>query len=252
MTNLCNAMGKSPPALITEVRPPIQSCIGNRASQPFFSAYLSRSLPAPVTATACLLNCSAFSLNFTSASSIPFRVSFVPPDFETTTTSVCASSSLIFSKTRSNPSGSVLSTKKSPIGSCRDPSASETNWGPSAEPPMPMSNTCLKGFPFSAVIFPAVNIRHECLDSLNRLFDLGANFRSGRQGGLPKPIMPNHSLLGGISDCPGLKRSHGCKRVVDRRLHFFEEIIREFHPADVERETGVAVIQKILLKTLPE
>src|SRR2546421_347903 len=128
--------------------------IFRKQCQPFFSAYLSRSLPTPVTATACLLNCSPFSLNFTSASSIPFRVSFVPPDFETTTTSVWPSSSLIFSKTRSNPSGSVLSKNKMSIGSCRDPSASETNCGPSAEPPMPMSNTCLKGFLFSAVIFP--------------------------------------------------------------------------------------------------
>ncbi len=97
-----------------------------------------------------------------------------------------------------------------------------------------------------------VNIGSECLDMFARLFDLSANFWSGRQRGVPEPIMSNHSLLGGISDCSGLQRSHRCKRFIDLRLHFFEEIIREFHPADVERETKIAVVQKMLLKTLPE
>ena len=148
-------MGRRPTALITEVRPPIQSCIGNRASHSFFSACLSSSLPTPVTATACLLNRSPFSLNRASASSIPFRVSFVPPDLETTTTSVWESRSFILSKTRSNPSASVLSKKKMSMGALAEPSASATNCGPSAEPPIPISSTCLKRFPFSAVIFPA-------------------------------------------------------------------------------------------------
>ena len=39
---------------------------------------------------------------------------------------------------------------------------------------------------------------------------------------------------------------------IDIGLHFFEEVVREFHPADVERKTKVAVIQEVLLKTLPE
>jgi hypothetical protein len=99
-----------------------------------------------------------------------------------------------------------------------------------------------KGFSIFRRDFFAVNIRCECLDLLDRLFDLGANFRSGRQGGIPEPIMSNHSILRGICNRPGLQRSHGCKRLVDLRLHFFEEIIREFHPADIEGETKVAVI----------
>ena len=150
-----NAIGRSPTALITDVRPPTQSYMGNRATHLFSSAYLSKSLPAPVTATACLLNGSCLSLNRSSVSSIPFLVSFVPPDLEITMTSVWESKSSILSKTRSNPSGSVLSKKKMSMGSCDDPSASATNCGPSAEPPMPMSSTCLKRFPFSAAIFPA-------------------------------------------------------------------------------------------------
>ena len=53
MSSPCSAIGTSPTALITEVRPPTQSHIGKRRSQPPFSATLSSSLPAPVTATAC-------------------------------------------------------------------------------------------------------------------------------------------------------------------------------------------------------
>jgi hypothetical protein len=64
--------------------------------------------------------------------------------------------------------------------------------------------------------------------------------------------MSNHSLLAGVSDCPGLQRSHSLKCFIDIGLHFFEEVVREFHPTDVERKTKVAVIQEVLLKTLPE
>jgi hypothetical protein len=64
--------------------------------------------------------------------------------------------------------------------------------------------------------------------------------------------MSNHSFLGGISDCPGLQRSHYGKSFIDLWLHLLEEIVREFHPADIERETKIGVIQKILLKTLPK
>ena len=64
--------------------------------------------------------------------------------------------------------------------------------------------------------------------------------------------MSNHSVFAGIGDSPGLQRSHGRKGFIDLWLHLLEEIIREFHPTDVERKTEVAVIQEVLLKTLPE
>jgi hypothetical protein len=51
MSKPSSAAGTSPTALAIR-RPPTQSCIGKRASHPF-SAYLSSSLPTPVTATAC-------------------------------------------------------------------------------------------------------------------------------------------------------------------------------------------------------
>ncbi len=34
-------------------------------------------------------------------------------------------------------------------------------------------------------------------------------------------------------------------------IHFFEEILRKFHPADIERKTKITVIQKISLEPLP-
>ena len=110
----------------------------------------------------------------------------------------------------------------------------------------------LKGLSILSRNFSGVNISRECLDPFDRLFDLGANFRSGRQGWIPQPIMSDHSLFGRIRDCPGFQRSHCCERFIDLRPHLLKEIIWEFHPADVERETEVPVIQEVPLKTLPE
>ena len=64
--------------------------------------------------------------------------------------------------------------------------------------------------------------------------------------------MSNHSVFARIGDFPGLQRLHRGRRFVDLRPHFLEEIIREFHPTDVERKTKVTVIQEVLLKALPE
>ena len=139
ISNPSSAMGSKPTALITEVRPPTQSCIGKRASQSFSSACRSSSLPMPVTATACRAKSTRAARYFASASTIPLRVSFVPPDFEMTITSVSSRASFNFPHTRSKPSGSVLSKKNASIGSLAFPRASATNWGPSAEPPIPMS-----------------------------------------------------------------------------------------------------------------
>ena len=48
------AMGSSPTAEQTEVRPPTQSHMGKRAIQPSDSAVWSSLLPRPLTQTACL------------------------------------------------------------------------------------------------------------------------------------------------------------------------------------------------------
>ena len=64
--------------------------------------------------------------------------------------------------------------------------------------------------------------------------------------------MTDHPLLIGIGDCSRLELPHRGKRFVDLRLHFLDEIVRKLHPADVDGETEIIVVQKILLKPLPE
>ena len=64
--------------------------------------------------------------------------------------------------------------------------------------------------------------------------------------------MTNHSVFCRISDCSRLQFPHRRKRMLDLRLHFLEQIIRKFHPADVERKTELTIFQEISLKSLPE
>ena len=178
MSNPSKAAGTRPTALMTDVRPPTQSCIGKRASQPCCSAYLSRSLPTPVTATACLPKSKPAFSKCAWASSMPLRVSFVPPDFEMTMTKVDAISSPIFAKTRSNPSGSVLSKKKMSAGSFDEPRASAMNCGPSAEPPIPISKRCANFFCDSDVMTP------RCTSAANFLMRAFVSSISARSCGL--------------------------------------------------------------------
>src|SRR5438067_1988934 len=110
ISNPSSAMGSKQTALITEVRPPTQSCIGKRASQSFSSACRSSSLPMPVTATACRAKSTRAARYFASASTIPLRVSFVPPDFEMTITSVSSRASFNFPHTRSKPKDALDET----------------------------------------------------------------------------------------------------------------------------------------------
>jgi hypothetical protein len=40
--------------------------------------------------------------------------------------------------------------------------------------------------------------------------------------------------------------------MLDFGPHFLDQIVREFHPADVERKTKLTIFQEISLKSLPE
>jgi len=64
--------------------------------------------------------------------------------------------------------------------------------------------------------------------------------------------MADHPLLIRIGDCPRLQLAHRRECFLSKRLHFLEEIIREPHPADVDGKSEIAVVQEILLETLPE
>ena len=98
---------------------------------------------------------------------MPFRVSGVPPLLLVTMQSVSESSPLSVSSVRAMPSGSVLSMKwmrmRSEEGLL---SASLTNMGPSAEPPMPIASTCVNREAMGGRIFPA------CTSAANFLMDV--------------------------------------------------------------------------------
>ena len=146
---------------MTDVRPPTQSSIGKRLSQPSASAVLSSLEPTPVTATAWGANSSPFFLKKSWATSMPLRVSGVPPDLEMTTTSV--SSSGRDSSTLYMPSGSVLSRKN--MSSPAAGMASATSSGPRAEPPMPMTRAAEYCSARGGVILPSRTSRPKALTS---------------------------------------------------------------------------------------
>src|SRR5262245_2009876 len=97
-----------------------------------------------------------------------------------------------------------------------------------------------------------MNIFGETFDAPDRVFDLCAELRSRRKRRIAQPVMAYHPFFGGVSNCPRFQLSHRPKRLLDLRLHFLEEIVRKFYPADVERNIEIAVVQEISLETLPE
>ena len=121
--------------------PPTQSHIGKRFSQPSLSATWSKAEPSPSPHRRVHQSLGQRA-QATFASNIPLRVSLVPPDFEMTIQSVLSRFDLTLSITLSIPSGSVLSKNHIFMRSFFGlPSACETNCGPKADPPMPMTMT---------------------------------------------------------------------------------------------------------------
>ena len=90
-----------------------------------------------------------------------------------------------------------------------------------------------------------MNIFGESFDALDRVFNFFPNVSSWRKRGIPKPVMANHPFFCWVCDRSRFQFQHRPKRLVDLRLHFLEKIVREFHPADIERKTKITVIQKI-------
>ena len=137
---------------MTEVRPPIQSCMRKRRIQLSATECASSLLPTPVMAMACLAKSRPRLANASCASSMPLRVSGVPPDFEMTMARVVGSFAAIDSMVLSMPAGSELSKKLMDI---LDPArASATSCGPRALPPMPMMSRWSKADPLGAAISP--------------------------------------------------------------------------------------------------
>ena len=149
-----SAPGSRPTVDVIDVRPPTQSHIGMIAAQRSASALRCSSEPDMVTATARGGNASPCCLQARSTSSMPLRVSGVPPDLLMTTTSASCSEPTR-SSCRSMPSGSVLSSTCSAIGAPTPPNTSASSIGPSALPPMPTSTTLVNAPPSGGAMRPA-------------------------------------------------------------------------------------------------
>ena len=110
----------------------------------------------------------------------------------------------------------------------------------------------LKLFAAAAFDFSRMDISREFFDLRVCLFNLGAQLSIGRERRFAQPIMADHSFFVRIRDSACLQVAHGRERLVDLRLHLAEEIVRKFHPADVDRKSELVVTQKVLLKPLPK
>src|SRR5437660_8714000 len=110
----------------------------------------------------------------------------------------------------------------------------------------------LKLLAASTFNFPGMNISREIFNSLICVLNLTAQFCIWRKRRIAQPLMTYHALLVGIGDPTGFRIAHRAKRLVDLGLHLAKKIVREFHPADVDRKAEIVVTQKVLLKALPE
>ena len=97
-----------------------------------------------------------------------------------------------------------------------------------------------------------MHVRGEFLDAFVRFLDIGPQFRVRGQRRIPQPIMADHSFFIRVGNCARFQFTHGRESLVDLRPHFGEEIVRKFHPADVDGKIEVVVAQEILLKPLPK
>ena len=92
----------------------------------------------------------------------------------------------------------------------------------------------LKFFAATAFDLSAVHIGCEFLDLGIRVFDLLAQLSVGGEFRFSQPVMADHPFFIGVRDSARFQIAHRGKRFVDPRPHLVEEIVREFHPADVD------------------
>src|SRR5256885_15787542 len=110
----------------------------------------------------------------------------------------------------------------------------------------------LKFFALAPFDFSRMDAGRELLDLRACLFNLSAQVRIWRQRRFSQPVMTDHSFFVGIREPSRFQVAHRGKRPVDLRSHFVEEIVRELHTADVDRETEIVVAKEVLLEPLPE
>ena len=204
------------------VRPPTQSHIGNRASQPSVAACLSSCEPVAGDGDGVLGEVEpAFLIRVGGHEHAVarFRRAAALGDHERQASRPSLPSSR--SSTRAMPSGSVLSMKWTAILSVPgSPSASATNSGPSAEPPMPIESNCVNLPAFGGLISPACTSAANALMRVDRVADLSRDLRRRRELRGPQPVVPDHPLLVRVGDRALFERRHVAVRLLQRRLHF--------------------------------
>ncbi len=252
MSKPCRAAGSRPTALITEVRPPIQSNIGKRASQPLLSAYWSSSLPAPVTATACFakskpgflkarlrlqhavarfLRAAGFGNDNDEGVGEPVT-DLLEDTIESVRVGVIEKENIHQVARRAEGVGDELR----PEGRTADADEQDV----------------LERLSARRRDAADMNVGGELMDAPVRLDNLGAQFVVRRELRIAQPVMSDLPLLVRIGDAAGFEFPHGGEGFLDLRLHFLEEAIGKTHPADIEREAEILVAQKIFLEPPPE
>ena len=191
-----------------------------------------------MTATKCLAKSSPAAWKAAAASSMPLRVSTVPPDFEITTTSVCAELAAEPVEHESMPSGSVLSKKWTPhlvAAALSRPSAWLTNCGPERGA-ADADDQQLAELPAGPAISPLWTLAAKSLMAARVAVISSRISGVGASCGRAQPVMADHAVLVGIGDGALFQGGHGGERLLHRRLHAGEEVVRKGDPADVEGE----------------
>ena len=191
MSSPCKAAGSRPTADSSLVRPPIQSNIGKRASQPWAVAVLSICEPGMVMATACARELQPGRLvglgHQQHAVARLGRAAALGGD---QAERLAEAGPPAIGSVRAMPSGSVLSMKSTCIRSVAgSPSASATNIGPSAEPPMPIDQHAGESRRRGRLDRAGVHVRRERLDAGDRRF--GSRRRSPASAPDPAPAASN-------------------------------------------------------------
>ena len=133
------------------------------------------------------------------------------------------------------------------------PRASATNCGPRAEPPMPMSSTCLKLGAGWRRDRAGVDVGGEILDArrVSRDF-LRIISGRGRSCGVAQPVVADHAAFVGVGDGTGFDCLHVGEGLGDARLKLSDVTRRNVHQGEVEGESVLGVTDEALIVGLQD
>src|SRR4029077_12735585 len=97
-----------------------------------------------------------------------------------------------------------------------------------------------------------MDLSGKLFDPRIRFFDIVSQAGSRSQSRIAQPIVTNHTALIRVRDRAGFELPHFRKGPLRPRTHRLQKIIGKSHPTDVDRETNLAIAQKIPLKALPK